>query len=167
MIVPRRSFGPLSLEMFFGNKTAQCRHNRYNHNGKHVLTCGIAHHSVLLVRLDRRTHRGYKKSSKAFDRVKPFEPAFWIGTCEGCCRGRGAWELTTGYSYVDLEDGVDVSAGTEERAYVDGLNVGLNWYLNPYSRVMFNYNYEDTDFVNAGTPDSQANIFGGRWQVDW
>jgi hypothetical protein len=32
---------------------------------------------------------------------------------------------------------------------------------------MFNYNHEITDFVDAGTPDSNANIFGVRWQVDW
>jgi hypothetical protein len=32
---------------------------------------------------------------------------------------------------------------------------------------MFDYNLESTDFVDAGTPDSTANIFGIRWQVDW
>jgi len=112
-------------------------------------------------------HRGYKKEAKAFDRVHPFEPAFWIDTCRGCSSGRGAWELTTGYSYVNLEDGADIAAADQERALVNGLVCGVNWYLNPYSRVMFNYNYEVSDFVNAGTPDSQANIFGARWQVDW
>ena len=112
-------------------------------------------------------HRGYEKAAKQFYRVQPFEPAFWIDTCNGCCCGRGAWELTAGYSFVDLEDGADIEAGAEERAFVDGAIFGLNWYLNPYSRVMFNYNHEVTDFVSAGTPDSNANIFGVRWQVDW
>ena len=112
-------------------------------------------------------HRGYNKGAKAFDRVHPFEPAFWIDTCRGFCCGRGAWELAAGYSYVDLEDGEDIAAGDQERAFVDGLVLGANWYLNPYSRVMFNYNYEVTDFVDAGQPDSNANIFGVRWQVDW
>jgi len=112
-------------------------------------------------------HRGYKKENMFFDRVHPFEPAFLIDTLQGCCWGRGAWELTAGYSYVDLEDGADVAAADAERAFVDGLICGLNWHLNPYSRLMFNYNHEITDFVNAGTPDSDANIFGVRWQVDW
>ncbi len=112
-------------------------------------------------------HRGYNKSVKFFDRVHPFEPAFWIDTGEGCCYGRGAWELTAGYSFVDLEDGADIAAAEQERAFVDGVILGVNWYLNPYSRVMFNYNHEATDFVNAATPESNANIFGARWQVDW
>ncbi|MCI0492765.1 MAG: hypothetical protein L0Z07_07495, partial [Planctomycetes bacterium] len=112
-------------------------------------------------------HRGYDKPTKSFYRVHPFEPAFWIDAHRGCCYGRGAWELTTGCSYADLEDGEDLDTGRLERAFVDGAIFGVNWYLNPYSRVMFNYNREITDFVDAGTPDSNANIFGVRWQIDW
>lgn len=112
-------------------------------------------------------HRGYEKEAKAFYRVQPFEPMFWIDTWNGCCCGLGAWELTAGYSFVDLEDGEDIAAGDQERAFVDGFIVGVNWYLNPYSRIMFNYNLESTDFVNGGTPDGDANIFGVRWAVDW
>lgn len=112
-------------------------------------------------------YRGYDKAAKAFNRVHPLEPMFWVETCEGCCCGMGAMELTAGYSYVDLEDGDDIAAVDQERAFVDGYVVGLNWYLNPYSRIMFNYNRESTDFVNGGTPDGDANIFGVRWAVDW
>jgi phosphate-selective porin OprO/OprP len=112
-------------------------------------------------------HRGYEKEAKAFYRVTPFEPAFWIDTCNGACCGRGAWELAAGYSYVNLRDGEDIQPGVQERAFVDGFAFGVNWYLNPYSRMMFDYNHEVTDFVDAGTPDSNANIFGVRWQVDW
>jgi phosphate-selective porin OprO/OprP len=112
-------------------------------------------------------NRGYNKGAKAFDRVHPFEPAFWIDTCQGYCCGRGAWEIASGFSYVNLRDGEDIAPLDQERALVDGFIFGVNWYLNPYSRVMLNYNYEVTDFVDAGTPDSNANIFGVRWQVDW
>ncbi|MEX2317518.1 MAG: porin [Pirellulales bacterium] len=112
-------------------------------------------------------HRGYEKEDKAIYRVHPFEPAFWVDTCGGFCCGRGAWELTAGYSYVDLEDGADITTGTAERAFVDGFIVGMNWYLNPYSRMMFNYNHEMTNFVDAATPDSNANLFGVRWQIDF
>jgi phosphate-selective porin OprO/OprP len=112
-------------------------------------------------------HRGYKKAGKCFDRVHPFEPAFWIDARRGPCFGRGAWELAAAYSYSDLRDGADIETGVEERALVDGFIVGVNWYLNPYSRVMIDYNLESTDFVRAGTPDSTANLFGVRWQVDW
>jgi len=112
-------------------------------------------------------HRGYKKPAKAFNRVHPFEPAFWIDTCSGICRGRGAWELAAGYSYVNLRDGQDIQPGVQERAFVDGVALGVNWYLNPYSRMMFGYDHEVTKFVDVGTPNSNANIFGIRWQIDW
>ncbi len=112
-------------------------------------------------------HRGYKKAGKVFDRVHPLEPAFWVDTLRGSCFGRGAWEVAAAYSYSDMRDGQDIQAGVEERALVDGFIVGVNWYLNPYSRIMFDYNLESTDFVDAGTPDSTANLFGVRWQVDW
>jgi phosphate-selective porin OprO/OprP len=112
-------------------------------------------------------HRGYDKVGKVFYRVQPLEPAFLIDALQGWCFGRGAWELTGGYSYTDLKDGVDIETGVDERALVDGFIVGVNWYLNPWSRVMFDYNLESTDFVRAGTPDSTANLFGIRWQVNW
>lgn len=112
-------------------------------------------------------NRGYEKEAKTFYRVHPYEPMFWIDTCDGCCCGTGAWEIAAGYSFVDLEDGEDIAAADQERAFVDGFNFGINWYLNPYSRVMFDYNHEMTDFVNGGTPDSDADIFGVRWQIDW
>ena len=112
-------------------------------------------------------HRGYKKSAKACDRVKPFGPAFLIDTQGGPAFGPGAVELTAGYSFVDLEEGVDVSPGEEVRATVDGFILGVNWYFNPYSRLMFNYNLESADYVNPNIPDADANLFGLRWQVDW
>ena len=112
-------------------------------------------------------NRGYEKEAKAFYRVTPFEPAFWVDTCRGACCGRGAWELAAGYSYVNLRDGEDIDPGVQERAFVDGFAFGVNWYLNPYSRMMFDYNHEVTDFVDAGTPNSNANVFGVRWQIDW
>jgi phosphate-selective porin OprO and OprP len=112
-------------------------------------------------------NRGYEKEAKAFYRVHPFEPAFWVDTCNGACCGRGAWELTAGYSYVNLRDGQDIDPGVQERAFVDGFAFGVNWYLNPYSRMMFDYNHEATDFVDAGTPNGDADIFGIRWQIDW
>ena len=111
-------------------------------------------------------NRAYKKDTKVTDRTIPFEPAFWIDTCKGMCCGRGAWELATGYSYVDLEDGHDITA-TRQRAFVDAYIVGLNWYHNPWSRIQINYEHEMTDFVAGATPDSAADIFGVRWAIDW
>jgi phosphate-selective porin OprO/OprP len=111
-------------------------------------------------------NRAYRKDRKVIDRTVPFEPAFWIDAAEGWRCGLGAWELAAGYSFVDLESGHDISA-TRQRAFVDGIVFGVNWYHNPWSRLTFDYTHEMSDFVAALTPDSNANIFGIRWQVDW
>jgi phosphate-selective porin OprO and OprP len=117
--------------------------------------------------------RSYRKETKTIDRTIPFEPFFWIDACKGAACGRGAWEVAFGYSWVDLDDGHDIVATTpataanRRRGFNSDFIVGLNWYHNPWSRMTFNYEHEMVDFVDGGVPDSNANIFGMRWQVDW
>jgi phosphate-selective porin OprO/OprP len=117
--------------------------------------------------------RGYKKETKTTDRVTPYEPFFWVDACQGAACGRGAWELALGYSWVDLEDGHDIVATTpanstnRRRGFNNDIVFGVNWYHNPWSRMTFNYEHEILDFVDGGVPDSNANIFGARWQIDW
>jgi phosphate-selective porin OprO/OprP len=117
--------------------------------------------------------RGYRKETKTTDRVIPYEPFFWVDACKGHVCGWGAWELAAGYSWVDLEDGNDIVATTpanalnRRRGFNNDIIIGLNWYQNPWSRMTINYEHEILDFVDAGVPDSNANIFGVRWQVDW
>ncbi|MCG3136853.1 MAG: hypothetical protein HJJLKODD_00689 [Phycisphaerae bacterium] len=82
-------------------------------------------------------HRPYEKETGLIGRVKPLKNFREDG-------GWGAWEVAGRYSMTDLHD-----------AHIDGdrlndLTFGLNWYLNPNMRVMFNYIYADTeDFGNA------------------
>jgi phosphate-selective porin len=89
-----------------------------------------------------------------------------------CC-GWGAWEVTCGYSWVNLDDGHDVvatnpaTAANRRRGLNNDFVVGLNWYQNAWSRMFFDYELELVDFVDPGVPNSNANIFGIRWQVDW
>lgn len=67
--------------------------------------------------------RGYKPDSGAWDRVKTTSNAFADG-------GMGAWEVAARYSTLDLTEG----------GAADDLNVmafALNWYLNDYTRMMF------------------------------
>ncbi len=90
-------------------------------------------------------HRAYK--TNAFDRVKP-NANFGDG-------GIGALELAVRYSGLNLEDAK--IAGGE----LSDITVGLNWHLNPHSRVMVNY--IRADLKDAGI----ANILSTRLQVDF
>lgn len=67
--------------------------------------------------------RPYKASSGVFSRIKPANNQDDAGS--------GALELAVRITEIDLEE---MTAGEEAEA----VTVGLNWYLNPNSRIMFN-----------------------------
>ena len=115
-------------------------------------------------------HRPYDRINGAIDRVKPFEDFFLVGTDCGLERGLGAWEVALRLSHIDLDDNV-ISGGK-----MDNLSVGLNWYCNPYCKVVFNYIHSwresPTAPINplpnpAVAVSSQANAFGLRTQIDF
>jgi phosphate-selective porin OprO/OprP len=63
-----------------------------------------------------------------FDRIKPFHP---IG--DG---GLGAFEVALRYDHLNLSDTpVPGRAGNE----ASSVTAGLNWYFNPYAKLMFNW----------------------------
>lgn len=92
-------------------------------------------------------HRKYKPSAGAFSRVKP-NKNFGSG-------GWGAWEVAARYSSVDLSDS-GISGGE-----LDNITAGLNWYLNPNTRLMWNYVRADKDDVG------KANMLLMRLQIDF
>jgi len=53
--------------------------------------------------------------------------------------GKGAWELSTRWSSVDLADGL-IDGGQ-----LDILSVGVNWWLSPIFNVNMNYRYIEND----------------------
>jgi phosphate-selective porin OprO/OprP len=93
-------------------------------------------------------HRNYKSSITTFDRVKPKKNFGKEG-------GAGAWEIGLRYSEIDLDD-TDIKGGN-----VANITAGVNWYLNPATRFMFNY-------ILANLKDAgNVNIFQVRFQVDF
>ena len=95
-------------------------------------------------------HRVYKSSAAAFDRVKPFR-SFQPGE-DG---GNGAWEIATRYARIDLNDILIQGGELQEFTF------GVNWYLNPNTRFMWNYGWAERIDLGA------ANLFQSRFQVDF
>ena len=93
-------------------------------------------------------HRNYKTSEGAFSRIKPKKNYGKEG-------GLGAWEVAARYSGLDLNDS-DIAGGR-----LNDITTGLNWYLNPNTRIMWNYVYADKNDVG------QADMLMMRLQFDF
>lgn len=104
-------------------------------------------------------HRPYDRASGAIDRVRPLEDFFLVRTDQGLEGGWGAWEIAARYSHIDLNN-EDIRGGR-----MNNLTAGVNWYCNPYCKVVFNY-------VHSWVTDhddlpSEANAFALRAQMDF
>jgi phosphate-selective porin OprO/OprP len=91
--------------------------------------------------------RRYRKSDATFQSPRP-SGNFGQG-------GYGAWELAARLSELDLEDG-NVAGGQ-----LRDVTLGLNWYLNPVTRVTWNYIRSQLD---RAPDDGDAEIFEMRIQ---
>ncbi len=99
-------------------------------------------------------HRPYRRREGVFNRVMPHEEFFLVRTQRGVCAGWGAWELATRLSYVDLDDAGILGGELTE------LTLGLNWYMNPYTRITGNYAHAFLDRAPMGS--SHCDILGLR-----
>jgi phosphate-selective porin OprO and OprP len=92
-------------------------------------------------------HRPYKNAYSGFSRVKPLHN-FDNG------KGWGAFEVAFRISSFDLTDA--------NQGKLNDLTFGLNWYLNPKTRIMYNY-------VSANNSDlgltNKAHLI--RFQIDF
>jgi phosphate-selective porin OprO/OprP len=122
-------------------------------------------------------HRPYDRIAGAIDRVRPFEDFFLARTADGLARGKGAWEVAVRYSHLDLND-TAISGGI-----LNDVTFGVNWYTNPYSKLVFNYIHmwrqspttpPSTGVAGTASANgplvavkSEANAFGLMAQVDF
>lgn len=99
-------------------------------------------------------HRLYDRFAGVFDTIIPRHNFSLHGA------GWGAFEVALQLSTVDLNDGA--LAGGRQR----DLSLGLNWYLNPQARLMFNYVHARVSARNnpPALDDSRAGIFQARLQ---
>jgi len=94
-------------------------------------------------------HRTYSTSTGAYTGINP-RRSF---SSEESNQGLGAWQIALRYSYLDLTD-QDISGGI-----LSDVTAGLNWYLNPATRISLNYTIANLE--NVG----QSNIFQSKFQV--
>ena len=93
-------------------------------------------------------HRSYKTTEGAFRWTKPKKNYSAAG-------GPGAWEAKARYSELDLSDS-DVIGGE-----LNNVTAGLNWYLNPNTKIMWDYVHADKDDVG------QADMLMMRLQFEF
>jgi phosphate-selective porin OprO and OprP len=95
--------------------------------------------------------RPYDKKAAAYTRVVPDSP-FGKG-------GPGAIEVCGRYSMLDLNDS-NIQGGR-----LQDLTFGVNWYLNKFTRVEFNYIHPILDRPVGN--ETTADVFGTRAQFDF
>jgi phosphate-selective porin OprO/OprP len=142
-------YGPLSLqsELFYSN---------LNHltAASNDFYGGYAYVSYFLT----GENRPYNRKMGVFDRVQPYQDFFRVHTGDGStATGRGAWEVAYRFSYIDMLDGLT----TKGAGIATDHTLGLNWYLNPFTRVMFNY-VHSIDTYNVSTT---SRITGGNLDI--
>ena len=86
--------------------------------------------------------------------------------------GIGALELALRFSGINLNDGEEtVTEGSYsgssliEGGQLNNVTLGLNWYINPNSRIMFNYVY--SDLTNRDGLSGKAGFLRTRFQIDF
>lgn len=109
---------------------------------------------------------GYFLTGEA--RAYDWKKGFWANTKPCCnflsqeCCCKGAFEIAARYDTLDLTDGA-ISGGE-----LDVITVGLNWYLNPYVRIMFDYvlaNVKNRASDGVVIADADVNSFLMRWDI--
>jgi phosphate-selective porin OprO and OprP len=92
--------------------------------------------------------------------ARPFSPFFSVRAEDGrWIWGPGAWEVAVRYSHLDLNNG-PIQGGV-----LDGMTVGLNWYLNTNLKVQFQYLHNNRYDLKAGQIPGNVDGFGIRTQI--
>ena len=98
-----------------------------------------------------------------FTRQKILNPVF-----EG---GHGAWQLVARYDVLSLTDNAETIVTCTTCGEQKTWQLGVNWWLNDHSRIMFNYGQSEIagGFLDGNNANDGADIkgFGTRVQVDW
>jgi phosphate-selective porin OprO/OprP len=104
-------------------------------------------------------HRPYDRRAGIHTRMPIRDEFFLVRAGRGRRWGLGAWELAARYSTIVLND-----ENIQGNNMTD-FTAGLNWYLNPYARVKFNYVRAFLEDTRVG--NSMTDAFGLRLDTEF
>ncbi len=110
-------------------------------------------------------HRGYDTKRGAFDQVKVLRPMV-RDRCDPR-GGYGAIELAARFNFTNFNSPnlPPDDNGDPRGTLLYQMTLGVNWYLNDYTRLMFNYSAAFPDVAN--NDPTLANIFSVRLGLYW
>ena len=104
-------------------------------------------------------HRPYDRHAGVHTWMDVDEEFFLVRQGRRVAYGLGAWELAARYSNIVLND-----KNIQGNNLTD-FTVGLNWYLNKYTRMKFNYIRAFLE--DSAAANTQTDIWGGRFDVEF
>jgi len=107
--------------------------------------------------------RSYNRKQAVLDRFVPRNNFFRVNTEDGVRASEGAWQIGARYDWICLND-KGINGGV-----LNGITLGLNWFLNPNVRMAFNYDFTYRNFTNALANNGSGGIngFGSRMFFDF
>lgn len=120
-------------------------------------------------------NRVYDRTMGSWGRIRPFENFFRVRDVDGnVCTGKGAWEVAYRWDTIDFTDALStagvVSGAPAMASRFNNHTLGLNWYLNPFTKLMFNYVYStesDTQTGGIHTSPNYLSVYQMRAQIDF
>ena len=115
-------------------------------------------------------NRAYDKHNGAlardYFRNGPYTNAWFTRDCDGGLNwGWGAWELAARWSYTNLNNGVGLNQ--IKGGIMQGLGIGVNWYLNRDLKVQFDWNYNYRYSLPTGTIPGFTSGYGIETQLSF
>jgi phosphate-selective porin OprO/OprP len=102
-------------------------------------------------------NRSYLSKDGVFGNIHVRSPFICLREGQSIAHGIGAWELMVRFAYADfVSPNLPPSKGLAQGAQEPELTVGVNWYLNDFTRLMFNYVFSVPVDPNAGPSTAQA-----------
>ncbi len=107
--------------------------------------------------------RSYNRKQAVLDRFVPRNNFFRVQTPDGIRTSEGAWQIGARYDWVCLNN-QGINGGV-----LNGITLGLNWFMNPNARIAFNYDFTYRDFTNSLAHNGSGGIngFGTRLFYDF